>query len=92
MVVKNETSHNPVPYASFEEVLGVPGELCRNMTGSEKFEIAMELSDIRRLNVRAEIRQRYPDYTEDMITQAYLNLMLDKDFVKGVFGGRELKP
>ena len=47
MVAMNETSHNPVPYASFEEVLRFPGELCRNMTGSEKFEIAMELSDIR---------------------------------------------
>ena len=87
-----ELNYNPVPYPSFEDMLEVPGELCRNMTGSEKSEIAMELSNIRRLNVRAEIRQRYPEYTEDMITQAYLNLMLDKDFVKGAFGGRELKP
>ena len=85
--------NNLIPEGARWEDNYVPLELCRDMTGSEKSEIAMQLSEINRQNIFAEIRMEHPDYTQDMVMQVYLTLITDdKEFVKEAYGGREVQP
>lgn len=88
----NTVDYNSLLQDTVSEEMKVPFEIYKNMTGSEKVEIAMQLSEILRQNVRSEIRDRHPDYTDSQITQAYLTLITDdKEFVKEAFGGREVE-
>ena len=93
MWIMNTVEYNSLLHDTISQERKVPFEIYKNMTGSEKVELAFELSEIFRQNILAEIRQEHPDYTQDMIIQAYLTLITDdKEFVKEAFGGRELQP
>jgi len=92
MVVMNEISYNPIPFDTSAEAARVQDEIYRNMSMSQRAELTFKLCDNLRNTVKDGIRDRHPDYTEDMVTQAYLNSIMDKDFVKEAFGSRELEP
>ncbi|MBW8015499.1 MAG: hypothetical protein FVQ82_04870 [Planctomycetes bacterium] len=85
--------NNLIPHDTTPEAARVQTEIYKNMTGEQRLEIAFKLSNNLRQIVRDGIRHRHPDYTDDMITQAYLTLIMDDtEFVKEAFGGREVQP
>lgn len=93
MTVMNETDYNLLPHDTTVEAARVQAEIYRKMTMSQRAELTFKLCDNQRQIIRDGIRHRHPDYTEDMVTQAYLTLIMDdKEFVKEAFGGREVKP
>ncbi len=64
----------------------------KKMDINARAEMTFQLSDNLREITEAGIRQRHPDYSPDQITQAALNLVMDKDIVSQAFGGREVSP
>ena len=87
-----ETNYNPLPLDTSADAARVQDEIYRNMSMSQRAELTFKLCDNLRNTVKDGIRERHPDYTEDMVTQAYLNSIMDEEIVKEAFGGRELKP
>jgi hypothetical protein len=93
MWIMNTVEYNSLLQDTISQERKVPFEVYKNMTGSEKMEIVFELSEIFRQKIFADIRKEHPDYTQDMVMQAYLTLITDdEEFVKEAFGGRELQP
>ena len=62
----------------------------KKMDINARAEMTFQLSDNLRSIVEAGIRQRHPDYKQDQVKQAVLNLVMDKDIVSQAFGGRKL--
>ncbi len=81
-----------LPYDTQEKSAMRQFDVLKKMDISARAEMTFQLSDNLRAIVEAGIRQRHPDYTPDQITQAALNLVMDKDIVSQAFGGRKLSP
>jgi hypothetical protein len=61
------------------------------MSGVQRLEMALELSDTVRDLAAAGVQQRHPDYGADQVRQAVLRLMQGKDVFAMVYPGVEIE-
>lgn len=67
-------------------------EVLRRMGSAGRAAMAFELTRAMRQTVRAGIRQRHPDYTEEEVHRALMRLTLGEELFREVFPGSEVRP
>ncbi len=83
---------NLLPYDTHKNSALKQIDIYKNMDISTKAEITFQLSNNLRSVVEAGIRQRHPEYTQSEVVQAVLSLVVDKETLDKIFGGREVLP
>ncbi|MCK4999643.1 MAG: hypothetical protein KAS23_08910 [Anaerohalosphaera sp.] len=79
------------PDTSFDAAK-VQWEIFRNMSGSERVDLACRLSEDLRATVIAGIKHRHPDYTHAQTIKAYLSLIIDKEILDEAMPNIEATP
>jgi hypothetical protein len=68
----------------------VQRQIYSQLGGKGRLAIAFRLTDSVRRFALAGIRQRHPDYTEELVQQAFARLRLGDDLVRAIWPDREL--
>ena len=66
-------------------------DLFRKMDISAKAEMTFQLSENMRAVTEAGVRQRHPDYDDQMVNKAVIKLMIGEKLFGEVFGGLEVE-
>ena len=64
----------------------------RAMSGGERLELALKMSEERRDKIVAGVRTRHPEYSERQVRMATLLLMQGKEIFEMVYPGFEIVP